>query len=76
MEVKIQRGKISGTTRAPPYGRLKVSGEACAEGGLFIGQWELDSDYAGYFTGGLEHFAILCSHIGPPSPSSSRSGLG
>lgn len=53
MKVDIEGGRISGTTRAPPHGRVRVSGGVCTEGGLFIGQWTLDNDYQGYFTGGL-----------------------
>ncbi len=49
MRVDIEGGRISGTTRAPPHGRVRVSGGVCTEGGLLIGQWTLDNAYLGIF---------------------------
>lgn len=53
MEVRIEEGQISGSTRAPPFGQIKVSGGVCHKNGLFVGQWTLDGRYAGYVTGSL-----------------------
>lgn len=53
MQVRIEEGQISGSTRAPPFGRIRVSGGVCHKNGLFIGQWTLDGRYDGYVTGSL-----------------------
>ena len=53
MQVEIEEGRISGSIRTPPYGRLRVSGEVCNKNGLFVGQWTLDGRFDGYFTGSL-----------------------
>ena len=53
MEVRIEEGQISGSTRAPPLGRIRVSGGVCHKNGLFVGEWRLDGQYQGYVTGSL-----------------------
>ena len=53
MQVEIKGGRISGSIPTPPHGRLRVSGEVCDKNGLFVGQWTLDGQYEGYFTGSL-----------------------
>ena len=52
-QVTIQDGRISGATRAPPHGRFRVSGEVCAQNGFYVGQWSLNGQFAGVFTGSL-----------------------
>ena len=60
MQVEIQEGRFSASSRAPPDGGLvRVSGEVCAKDaddrftGLFLGGWSVDGGYKGYFTGSL-----------------------
>ena len=53
MQVRIEGGRMSGSTRAPPLGRVEVSGEVCHKNGLFVGEWTLDGRYQGYVTGSL-----------------------
>ena len=51
---RIRAGRISATTRAPPHGRVRVSGEVCADNGFYIGSWTVDGNFGGIFTGGLD----------------------
>ena len=55
MQVRIREGKISGSTRAPPLGRVRIAGEVCntAGEGLFVGEWGIDRDFKGIFSGSL-----------------------
>jgi len=50
---RIRAGKISMTTRAPPRGRVRISGEVC-DNGFYIGSWTVDGSFGGIFTGGLD----------------------
>jgi hypothetical protein len=53
MQIEIQEGRISGSTRAPPHGRFRVDGEIC-ENGFYVGQWSLDGHFGGVITGAIE----------------------
>lgn len=64
MQMEIQEGRFSASTRAPPHGRVEVSGEVCEKesGSLFVGKWWLDGSYKGYFTGSLADLdGIACA---------------
>ena len=50
---RIRSGRISATVRAPPHGRVRVSGEVC-DNGFYIGSWTVDGNFGGIFTGGLD----------------------
>ncbi len=49
----IREGKLHASTRARPHGRIRISGEVCADNGFYIGQWTVDGHFAGVFHGGL-----------------------
>ena len=53
MQVRVQEGIISGSLRAPPHGRLRVSGEVCEDNGFYLGSWTQDGNFAGVFFGGI-----------------------
>ena len=60
VQARIREGRIYGSTRAPPHGRFRASGEVCADNGFYIGSWTLDGDFAGVFYGGLDADADDC----------------
>ena len=55
MQVDIQEGAFSTSVAAPSHGVFEISGEVCEKesGSLFVGEWSVDSNYTGYFTGSL-----------------------
>ena len=57
---RIRGGRISATTRAPPRGRIRISGEVCADNGFYIGSWTVDGLFGGVFYGGLAPFDVAC----------------
>ena len=58
---RIQGGRISGITRAPPHGRIRISGEVCtADNGFYLGSWTVDGRFGGIFYGGLAPSDVDC----------------
>ena len=55
MQVEIQEGRFSVSADAPSHGVFRFSGEVCEKenGSLLVGEWSLDDNYQGYFTGSL-----------------------
>ena len=55
IQVEVQEGRFSVSVDAPSHGVFRFSGEVCEKenGSLLVGEWSLDDNYQGYFTGSL-----------------------